>query len=593
MTGRRTLRLAVAALARRPRPLAWLGFWSLPEALPTLLSGYAIARAVDDGFAAGRPATGLAWLVLLAGAVVIGAYGTGRVYRSLAAVVEPLRDDLVRHVASTALGRAATGPGPADTGAVARLTGQVETVRDTLAGLLITVRGFAFALAGAGLGLVSLAPVVALLVLPPVLVGLGLFLAALPAMLERQRRYLLCGERLAEATGQAVHGLRDVAACGAEAATAGRIGRAVDAQAAAERALARMAAVRGLALAAGGGLPLVLLLVGTPWLLRQGLTVGAVLGALAYVLHGLQPALHTLVRGLGGGGLRLVVTLDRILGPELSPPAPSSATPAGTDLVLRGVTFRYGRYADPVLDRLDLAVPPGEHLAVVGPSGIGKSTLAGLMAGTLGPQSGEVRLGGVPVDRLDPGTLARFRVLIPQEAYVFTGSLWDNLTYLRADATRAQLEAAVEAVGLEPLVRRLGGYAARVDPQALSAGERQLVALGRAYLSPARLVLLDEATCHLDPAAEARAERAFAQRGDALVVIAHRISSALRAHRILVLDGTRAQLGTHTELVASSPLYRELVGYWTPGRYSQPASSAARTASSRLRALVLRMIEER
>src|SRR5439155_26391915 len=124
-------------------PLAWLAFWSVPEAAPTLLSGYAVAHAVDDGIASGRPATGLAWLALLAGVVLVGAYGTGRVYPSLAGVVEPLRDDLVRHGASGALRRAVTAAGRTDTGAVARLTGQVETVRDTLAGLLITVRGFA------------------------------------------------------------------------------------------------------------------------------------------------------------------------------------------------------------------------------------------------------------------------------------------------------------------------------------------------------------------------------------------------------------------------------------------------------------------
>jgi ATP-binding cassette subfamily C protein len=103
---------------------------------------------------------------------------------------------------------------------------------------------------------------------------------------------------------------------------------------------------------------------------------------------------------------------------------------------------------------------------------------------------------------------------------------------------------------------------ALVDPATLSAGERQLIALTRAYLSPAPLAVLDEATCHLDPSAEIAAEQAFAARGGTLIVVAHRISSALRADRILVLDGTSAQLGTHAELMASSALYRDLVGHW-------------------------------
>ena len=122
------------------------------------------------------------------------------------------------------------------------------------------------------------------------------------------------------------------------------------------------------------------------------------------------------------------------------------------------MTFRYGRHAVPVIDRLDLTIPLGDHLAVVGPSGVGKSTLAELIAGRLRPDAGELRLDGVPLRRAARRRAARQRVLIPQEAYVFTGSLWENLTYLRPDATRRQVDAAVHALGVAPLVARLGGY---------------------------------------------------------------------------------------------------------------------------------------
>jgi ATP-binding cassette subfamily C protein len=567
--------VVLAALLRRRRPLAWLAVWSLLEALPAVLSGYAIARAVDHGFLAGRPATGLAWLGLLAVAVLIGAYGTRRAYRCLADLVEPFRDDLVEHVVTGTLRRCGEPEKNADPGAVSRLIHQVEIVRDTLAGWIMTVRGFGFALAGALLGMVSLAPVLLLFVLPPLLIGLASFAAAVPAMVSRQRAYVCADERLGDSTGEAAAALRDVVACGAEDQIGASVGAGVDAQARAERAIATMAAVRSLSLAVGGYLPLVLLLVGAPWLIRRGVSVGAVLGALTYVLHGLLPAVHTLVRGLGGGGLRLAVTLDRVLRayPPPPPAAPGGgARPSGADLVLRGVTFRYGPHAEPVLADLDLVVERGAHLAILGASGIGKSTLAALLAGMLRPQGGEIRLGGVPLDRLDTATLARHRVLIPQEAYVFTGTLLDNLTYLRPDASLDEVAAAAAAIGLSPLVQRLGGYRASLDPRALSAGERQLVALTRAYLSPAALVLLDEATCHLDPVAELRAERAFAARPGSLVVVAHRISSALRARRILVLDGTGARLGSHDELLAGSDLYRALVGYWQPADPLQPTS---------------------
>ena len=155
---------------------------------------------------------------------------------------------------------------------------------------------------------------------------------------------------------------------------------------------------------------------------------------------------------------------------------------------------------------------------------------------------------------------------------MFTGTLAENLGHLRPDPVpEAELLAAAEAVGLLPLFEALGGPTATVDPAALSAGERQLVALTRAYLARAPLALLDEATCHLDPRAEERAERAFAERpGGTLVVVAHRISSARRADRVLVMDGRHTAYGTHDELVRRSASYRALVGSWTP-EPSEPA----------------------
>ncbi|WP_113702229.1 ATP-binding cassette domain-containing protein, partial [Nonomuraea lactucae] len=260
------------------------------------------------------------------------------------------------------------------------------------------------------------------------------------------------------------------------------------------------------------------------------------------------------------------------------PPAAARARPATAEVVLRGVTFGYGPHSEPVVDQLDLRVPEGEHLVVVGPSGAGKSTLAALISGLLRPGSGEVLIGGVPADRAEHAA----RVLIPQEAYVFRGTLRENLTYLApgrdpdaaAGPTRPEgrsgdtgpgaVEAAVEALGAGELVGVAGGYDVPLDPAALSAGQRQLVALVRAYLSPARLAVLDEATCHLDPAAEARVERAFAARGGTLVVVAHRITSARRADRVLIIDGGRVQTGTHDRLVRADPLYADLVGHWQP-----------------------------
>jgi ATP-binding cassette subfamily C protein len=196
---------------------------------------------------------------------------------------------------------------------------------------------------------------------------------------------------------------------------------------------------------------------------------------------------------------------------------------------------------------------------------VGKSTLAGIVAGMLRSEAGDVTLGGAPVDKLGIQTLAAHRVLIPQEAYVFVGTLRENLVSLRKDEVATEeLDRMVEALGMRALVDRLGGYEAQLRPELLSAGERQLVSLARSYLSKAPLVVLDEATCHLDPPAEARVEEAFVRRPGSLVVIAHRMSSALRARRILLMDGAATVLGTHEELLARSELYRDLVGCWAP-----------------------------
>ena len=558
--------LLYGARSLRNRSTLKLALWSVPEILPTAIYGVAVAHATDN-FLAGRAADGIAWLGGLVLTACLGAAGAFQVYGRLGDLVEPLRDDLVRRVVAGAL---RTG----DEAAVARVNRQVEIVRDTFAGLTLVIRSFAVTLIGVLAGLLSLAPMVAAFVVPPFLLGFVASLAVLGMAADRVRASLQSDEDLASAAGMTFSGVRDVAATGAEDFAEKLVGRPIEAQAAAERSLAKVAALRTLCFAVGGWVPLLVLLAAGPWLVGRGLSTGTLLGGLTYVLVGLQPALNTVMGALGESGLRYVVTLGRILDAAAPPEPPRPMHEVnGHQLRLRGLTFAYGPTADPVLEDLELTVTEGEHLAVVGPSGIGKSTLAGLICGMLEPTSGRLLLGGVPPSELSTESLAATRVLIPQEAYVFSGPLMENLTYLLPDASISEVTEAVEAVGADKLVAKLGGFGAKVRPGDLSAGERQLIALARAYLSPAPLVVLDEATCFLDPDAERRAEEAFAARGGTLIVIAHRISSALRARRILVLDGNKAALGTHQTLMRSSPLYRELLGHWQPGGDQiQPAS---------------------
>ncbi|MGH8888067.1 MAG: ABC transporter ATP-binding protein [Egibacteraceae bacterium] len=561
-------KLLASHLAPQRRALARVVFWSLVESLPALTSGILIAAAIDRGFLDRRPLVGLGWLGAFGATFIVSTFATRRLFPWLAETVEPLRDALARDVVIAALVRGAAEAGAADTAGVARLTDQVATVRELVSALLRTMRQFGFTLVASLVGMAALAPTIALMVLPLILLTLALYAGLLRSISIRQRSSVLAGEAIAERAGEVLAGLRDVVACGAEHRAAEAVGGAIDREASADRAVALIGAVRTLVIAIGVHLPVVTILLTAPWLIqRQQLSVGAVSGAIVYLTMSLGPALGSFASVTGGWGLQLGVVLQRLAEVcELpsSPAATQRLSPTGCDLELRRVSFAYGPHAEPVVQDLSLTLCSGTHLAVVGPSGVGKSTLANLFAGLLRPQHGEVRLGGVSLEHVDETHLRRSVALIPQEAYVFAGTLRENLTYLRPDATDAELDEAAEVVGLRATVERLGGYEALigVGGATLSAGERQLVALTRVSLSPASVVLLDEATCHLDPVAEAQAEEAFAARPGTLVVIAHRISSALRADRILVMDGAQPLLGTHQSLLASSRLYADLVGHW-------------------------------
>ncbi|MGW5849087.1 ATP-binding cassette domain-containing protein [Streptomyces sp. NPDC055254] len=568
-------------LRGRKRALARLAGWSLLESAHTFLGGYGVARALDDGFLAGRTAIGLAWLGAAGAGALLGGFALRGVFGGLADLVEPLRDGLVRRAVRQALERAVADPARgADTGAVSRLTQQTEMARDSFAGLVLTTRSFLFTAVGAFAGMAALAPVLLLIVLPPLLLGVAAFLATLRPMASVQRRSLDTDEALADRVAALGEGLRDVVACGGQARARAGVEPLIAAQERLARTLARWAALRTLALGTAGRLPVIALLAATPWLLGQGVTAGALAGGLMYLVQAMLPALNSLMTALGSAGTRLLVVLERFCEPSTpapdggreatGPPPPPARTGRRTAPAaeLRGVTFAYGPGAAPVLDSLDLVVRPGEHLAVVGPSGIGKSTLTALLAGMLSPDAGTVLVDGAAARReAGAGGPDPRRTLLPQQAYVFTGTVRENLTHLSRGpgapaADDARIRRAVTALGLEALVDRLGGLDAEVSPRLLSRGEGQHLALAAAYLSPAPLLLLDEATCHLDPRAEERAERALADRPGTLVVVAHRVSSAARADRVLVLDGTRAVCGTHAELPDRSPLYRDLVGTW-------------------------------
>jgi ATP-binding cassette, subfamily C, bacterial len=589
-------------LAGRKRTVSAVIGWSALEALPVLLSGRLVALAVDRGFAAGRLAEGVGWLGLLGLAMLAGAVGARQVIRQVGTLMEPLRDALVWQVVTGSLNRsAAVTAGPPDHAAVARLCRQVEVVRDVLAGLLISATQFALAGVAVLVGIGTLSPSVLPLVAGPLVVAIALFLCTLRPMVRRQRQQLLAEERLTAAAGEVLSAMTDVVACGAEGTAAEGVVALIADQARVGKVLAVYGSVRKLTVAVGAYVPMALIVLAAAGPYRHEFNAGSLVGVLVYVGVNLEPALRAMVEGGGNSFQRLAVALDRIAeasgpGEGFGPsepvlvdeaaglggvPGPRSLAGSGlarglpgnsrqperpVAVELREVTFRYGRGAVPTVRAVSMVVPAGGHLAIVGPSGAGKSTLANLLAGLLRPQSGEILLDGRPLTELAGHQLSRARALIPQQAYVFEGTLRENLCYLNREADGAALDAVVTALGLSAVAERAGGLDGLIAPDRLSAGERQLVALARAYLAPAGLTVLDEATCHMDPLTESRVEEAFRSRPGTLIVIAHRISSALRADQVLLMDGSAdgppPRVSDHETLLADSPLYASLVSDW-------------------------------
>jgi ATP-binding cassette subfamily C protein len=557
---------------------------SVLESVPAFYSGRLVELAVDQGFAAGDPVAGVVWLGVFAVVALLGAIGSRFVWHQLGKVIEPMRDALVTAVVRGVLHDAAPPRNQPDASGVARITQHVEVVRDATAGLLVQARGMVVTTVAALAGLFTVAGGLAWLVALPVTASVVLFALMLPSLASRQRALVLADEHTAETAGASLVGMRDVVACGAEPIARMDMYTAVDRQAAAAMRMARASALRTLVISIGGFLPLLLALLVAPGMVASGeLTAGAALGALVYLAATMQPALRGLAATASTVVLRLIVALRRLAETAEVPVAVEGhASPAGVAVTIRGLTFGWGAHAEPVVRGLDLDLERGAHLAVVGPSGIGKSTLAGLITGMLEPQEGRVLLGGAPVREVAAAERHELVALIPQEAYVFAGTVRDNLAMFSPSASDARLLAAVDAVGAADLVTRLGGLIGEVGHagEGISPGDAQLLALARVYAGSAQVIILDEATSHLDPVAEARAERAFAARGGVLLVIAHRLSSALRAKRVLVMDGQETLLGQHEDLLTTSPRYAAMMQAWTTRRLHAAPSRQLNTWGS-------------
>jgi ATP-binding cassette subfamily B protein len=232
------------------------------------------------------------------------------------------------------------------------------------------------------------------------------------------------------------------------------------------------------------------------------------------------------------------------------------------------VSFRYSETGPLVLSGVSLSIAPGERLALVGPTGAGKSTLAKLIARLYDPTSGCIRFGGIDVRDATLRSLRRHICVVPQEGFLFNGTIRENVRIAREGASDDDVDRALEAVGVLDRFRALSeGLDTEVRERGsrLSAGEKQLVSLARAALADPDVLVLDEATSSLDPGTELLVENALERlmEGRTVVVIAHRLSTAARADRVGVVDeGGLVELGTHDELLALDGRYSALYRTW-------------------------------
>lgn len=316
--------------------------------------------------------------------------------------------------------------------------------------------------------------------------------------------------------------------------------------------------------------------VGGWWVHEGDLTIGTVTFFVLTLSNLFEPIqqlsqLFNMVQSAGAGLQKLYGLLDT----EVDVPERPGAVdvPARGAIEVRGVGFHYASDPDtPVLRGVDLTVHPGERLALVGPTGAGKSTLAKLIVRFYDPTEGSVSIGGLDVRDATLSSLRRTMVVVPQEGFLFNGTLMENVRLSRPDASDDQIVDAMDSIGILHRFAVLpDGLHTEVRERGsrFSAGEKQLISLARAALADPEILVLDEATSSLDPGTEAVVEEAMDRlsEGRTTIVIAHRLTTAARADRVAVVaGGSLAEVGTHEQLIAAGGHYAALFSAWAGGQ---------------------------
>ena len=567
------LRMVWQELLKYHGRMAIAGLALITTAVSTLGIPYGFRQVIDQGFAAGAdPAAIRTWFAMLLGVVVLLAVATAIRFYSVSwlgeRVVADIRTRVQRHLLSLSPSffeenspKEISSRMTADTAIIEQVVG--TTVSVALRNAIMAVGGVIY--------LFALAPTLTawlLVAIPVVILPIAAFGRRLRAISRSSQ------DRVADIgalTSEVLGGLRVVQAFNQESRELGRFTAAVERTfATARRRIAIRAVMTAVIMFLIFGSITIIMWRGAVGVAEGTITGGTIAafvvtaGIVAGAFGSLTEVYGDLVRGAGAAS-RLVELLDE--HPSIAPPVRPQAlpVPARGQIAFERVTFRYpSRPELAALHDFSLVVEPGETVAIVGPSGAGKSTLFQLAERFYDPQSGQIKIDGVPLTSADPAEIRQRIALVPQEGVLFAASARDNLRYGNWDADEAAIWRAAQAANADGFLRELpqgldtflGEDGARV-----SGGQRQRIAIARALLRNAPILLLDEATSALDAESERLVqdalERLMANR--TTLVIAHRLATVRKADRIVVMEGGRiVEQGTHESLSDAGGLYARL-----------------------------------
>lgn len=459
---------------------------------------------------------------------------------------------------------------------VSRMTADIESLQEFASDGAVLALSNLLTVIGVAIALFLVDWLMALAVFAVVAV-LGLVTVAFQK--QARRAYDLVRERIGQVLGtlqEGITGVRVVQAFTQESTQAQTFGRVNEGHFEANMAAARaiswyfpvVSFLRIIALATSVG-------IGTARVINGDMSVGTLVAFLLYLDWFFQPIINlSNVYNLLQSALAALAKLFQLMDEEVVIDERHGAydlpDPVRGAVEFDDVSFSYLEEV-PVLRNVNLAVAPGERLAVVGETGSGKSTIAKLAMRFYDPDSGTVSIDEADIRDVTEASRVGTLALIPQDGFLFSGTLRHNLTYAQADASDADVWNVLATMDIDDWVQSLPDALdteVRERGSRFSAGERQLVALARAFLADPEIIVLDEATSNLDPETEVKVEGALRAllHGRTSIVIAHRLRSAERADRVVLVDsGEIIAEGTHDQLVDASDSYRELVDVWQRG----------------------------